>query len=386
MAVLTGNIRGGAKQLARYLTDQAENDAPPVVLDIRGLMSSNIELGLMDMVFQSEKAGSDRAFFNFQFNPRPEEAARMTKADALLAASIIEKHLGLENQMRVVVEHQKAGRRHWHMVWPTFDEQKGKQVPDNHWKYKMTEARGEIEETLKLARTQRFNQDHKRVRKELTEIFQQEDALKAARPSGWIICKGAQGKPYVAIHLDKGRSFVIADHVSMPFGPIKDYLKKQKLPTDKDVIKQIRAAQKFKDVREDVQKVEKPRYKITADMLAAARKPAEKFAAPEPEVLLQKTEVGNDNLAKKPFGPIMVPAKETTMDIDQKQDAFAASIETVQEQDRFKRKASLFADTRDEMFKTEEPKTVAPEEDNVIDMEEKLKLLRQRQRERGHQR
>ena len=55
----------------------------------------------------------------------------MTPAQRDEAIETLERNLGLTGQPRFVVEHQKEGRTHWHVVWSRIDTEKMQAIPDS---------------------------------------------------------------------------------------------------------------------------------------------------------------------------------------------------------------------------------------------------------------
>ena len=55
-------------------------------------------------------------------------------------ADLIEKKLGLENQPRAIVFHEKDGRRHAHVVWSRIDSEKMRAINLPHYKTKLRDV------------------------------------------------------------------------------------------------------------------------------------------------------------------------------------------------------------------------------------------------------
>ena len=58
-------------------------------------------------------------FYQANINPREDE--HLTPAQWREAVDTLEKNLGLTGQPRFVVEHEKEGRTHRHIVWSRID-------------------------------------------------------------------------------------------------------------------------------------------------------------------------------------------------------------------------------------------------------------------------
>nr|WP_281248869.1 relaxase/mobilization nuclease domain-containing protein [Roseovarius marisflavi] len=59
-------------------------------------------------------------------------------------ADMIEKKLGLENQPRAIVFHEKDGRRHAHVVWSRIDTEKMRAINLPHYKTKLRDVSREL--------------------------------------------------------------------------------------------------------------------------------------------------------------------------------------------------------------------------------------------------
>lgn len=116
--ILKGNQRGGAKQLALHLLKTEENEHVEVH-DVRGFVSDDMTGALKEAYAISKGTKCRQFLFSLSLNPPPTESVAVaTFEDAL---ERVEKKLGLEGQPRIVVFHEKEGRRHGHAVWSRID-------------------------------------------------------------------------------------------------------------------------------------------------------------------------------------------------------------------------------------------------------------------------
>jgi len=75
--------------------------------------------------------------FSVSVNPPQNETALPEYFENALAR--IEEKLGLSGQSRVVVFHEKEGRRHAHCIWSRIDAQEMKAINLPHYKRKLNE-------------------------------------------------------------------------------------------------------------------------------------------------------------------------------------------------------------------------------------------------------
>jgi hypothetical protein len=124
--ILVGNQRGGAKDLALHLLKQ-ENEHVEVH-EVRGFASDNLMAALNEAYAISRATRCKQFLFSLSLNPpKSENVSTETFKQAIERA---EEKLGLNDQPRAIVFHEKNGRRHCHAVWSRIklDEMKAVQL------------------------------------------------------------------------------------------------------------------------------------------------------------------------------------------------------------------------------------------------------------------
>lgn len=116
--ILKGSQRGGAKQLGLHLLKTEDNEHVEVH-DIRGFISEDVIGALREAEAISKGTKCRQYLFSVSLNPPEKENVRVDTFEQALRA-IEEKH-DLSDQPRVVVFHEKEGRRHCHAVWSRID-------------------------------------------------------------------------------------------------------------------------------------------------------------------------------------------------------------------------------------------------------------------------
>ncbi|UFP94611.1 relaxase/mobilization nuclease domain-containing protein [Gloeobacter morelensis] len=130
--ILVGNQRGGGRDLAAHLFSP-DNDHV-TVHEVRGFASDDVHGAFQEAYAMSKGTRCKQFLFSLSFNPPPREnVSTETFEDAIARA---EAKLGLTNQPRVIVFHEKEGRRHAHAVWSRIDieEMKAVQLSYSHRK------------------------------------------------------------------------------------------------------------------------------------------------------------------------------------------------------------------------------------------------------------
>ncbi|MEO9827652.1 MAG: relaxase/mobilization nuclease domain-containing protein [Paracoccaceae bacterium] len=135
--ILKGSQRGGAKQLGLHLLKTAENEHVEIH-DVRGFMTDDIVGALREAEAVSKGTKCRQFLFSVSLNPPETESVRVETFEKAITA-IEEKH-GLTDQPRVVVFHEKEGRRHCHAVWSRIDAETMTAKPLPFFKNKLMEV------------------------------------------------------------------------------------------------------------------------------------------------------------------------------------------------------------------------------------------------------
>ena len=112
--IIKASERSGAKQLALHLSNLEDNDHVELH-KVHGCMAQDIEGALTEMYAISQVTRCKNHMLSLSLSP-PKDA-RPTIADFENAVGTIAKQLGLETQPYILVFHEKAGRRHAHVVF-----------------------------------------------------------------------------------------------------------------------------------------------------------------------------------------------------------------------------------------------------------------------------
>jgi hypothetical protein len=149
--IIKSHIRGGYRSAAAYLKAQGENEK------IRTLEISDPDAKTLDEAFKNmwEVASNSKAkkpLHHISINPMKDE--RLTDEQVIKIVERCEQKYGYKpgDHQRVIVEHVKDGRQHFHVMWNRVSLTTGKVVKSGeHWK-KSKQAAREMEKELGLKR------------------------------------------------------------------------------------------------------------------------------------------------------------------------------------------------------------------------------------------
>jgi hypothetical protein len=262
--IVKGNRRGGAKQLADHILRRDTNEDVIIreLLDFpsKQLSDDHLRNALRLMAAQGQAQGKLRTLYHSIL--APQEGEKLNAKQLRYAVDTLAKNLGMEGHQRVIVEHHKAGRQHFHVVFNILHPETGKQARLQWTRKKEWETSRQLEKELGLKpviakgrparrweaeRGKRTGIDPLTVRKEVTAIYKTSKDAK-----GFVTALGQAG--YV---LTKGRnnSYVLVDRA----GDIHGLMRRIEGTKVKDL------RQKFPDLKnmtflplESVQKSRRP--------------------------------------------------------------------------------------------------------------------------------
>lgn len=139
--IIEGNQRGNAKKLANHLLNDRDNDHV-TVHEISGFSSETVHGAFQEIQATSRATRCTQFLFSVSLNPPQDEIA--TNETFEKALSNIEQKMSLEGQPRVVVFHEKEGRRHAHCVWSRIDAQSMTAINLPFYKKKLNEISKDI--------------------------------------------------------------------------------------------------------------------------------------------------------------------------------------------------------------------------------------------------
>lgn len=138
--ILNGNQRGGARDLASHLM-KPENEHVEVH-EIRGFVANSLSRALREAEAISRGTQCRQFLYSLSLSPPATESVPVTVFED--AIERVERKLGLEGHSRVVVFHEKEGRRHAHCVWSRIDPETMRAVRMSHDRLKLSDISREL--------------------------------------------------------------------------------------------------------------------------------------------------------------------------------------------------------------------------------------------------
>lgn len=211
--ILKASQRSGGQQLARHLLNDKDNDHVEIH-EIRGFVGSGLQGAFNEAYAMSRGTRCQQYLFSVSLNPPESERVPVDVFEAAIGA--IEKKLGLSDQPRAIVFHEKQGRRHAHVVWSRIDANRMRAINLPHFKLKLrdislqlylehgwklpqglvnSEARNPLNFALaEWQQAQRMNVDPRVVKATLQECWAASDSsaafMSALKERGYYLAQG----------------------------------------------------------------------------------------------------------------------------------------------------------------------------------------------------
>jgi len=135
--ILKGSQRSGASALADHLMNDRDNDHVEV-LEIDGFMADDLHGAFQEAYAISKATQCTQYLFSLSLNPPRDHTA--TDQEFFDAVERAGEKLGLSDQPRAIIVHEKQGRRHAHVVWSRIDAEKLTAINLPHFKNKLQDV------------------------------------------------------------------------------------------------------------------------------------------------------------------------------------------------------------------------------------------------------
>jgi hypothetical protein len=106
--ILKGSIRGNGSQLSRHLLNDRDNDHVELH-EVRGFVGDDLDAAFLEAEAIAKGTRCQKFLFSLSLNPPESEDVSIDAFEA--AIEMAEQQLGLNDQPRTVVFHEKDGRR-----------------------------------------------------------------------------------------------------------------------------------------------------------------------------------------------------------------------------------------------------------------------------------
>lgn len=117
--VINGGSRRAGAWWSKHLANADKKNERAEVIEFRGLASENLREAFRELEVLAIGTRCKNYFYQANINPRADE--HLTPEQWERTVDVLETNLGFEGLPRFVVEHEKAGRVHRHVVWGRID-------------------------------------------------------------------------------------------------------------------------------------------------------------------------------------------------------------------------------------------------------------------------
>jgi len=126
--IINGGSRSNGGFFASHLM-RADHNERVEIRDMRGLLADNVPDAFREMQAVACGTRCKNFFYHADINTRDGELLSPEQWEQTVDA--LERELGLSGQPRFVVEHEKNGRTHQHVIWSRIDLSSMKAIPDS---------------------------------------------------------------------------------------------------------------------------------------------------------------------------------------------------------------------------------------------------------------
>jgi hypothetical protein len=177
------------------------------VLDVKGFATKNADEALTMMELSAIGTKCQKPVYSAKINPETDRL--WTKQEVQQAVELLEKNLNLVGHQRVVIEHVKKGRTHYHVLWNRFhpDGGRAKNMGNDYAIHQKTQK--ELEQAFKLRPLMAKGRDFKdwevkwaarygfdifKLRKQITNDFHKaksgQEFMRRLKSRGIVLCRG----------------------------------------------------------------------------------------------------------------------------------------------------------------------------------------------------
>ncbi len=139
--ILNGNERSHGKELAKHLLNARDNEHVELH-DLRGFVADDLHGAMQECEAVARGTRCKNHLFSLSLNPPENEDVPVEAFES--AIERIETQLGLTDQPRAIVFHEKEGRRHAHAVWSRINGQEMKAINLAFYKSRLNEVAREL--------------------------------------------------------------------------------------------------------------------------------------------------------------------------------------------------------------------------------------------------
>ena len=225
--IIGANKRGNGGQLAAYLLNQEKNERAELV-EMRGFADTgNLKGALNGIELEAMQTNGTKPFYHCWL--RLDDGESLTAAQWQKSFEAVERRLHLEDQARVIVEHQLQGEKHYAVVWSLVDRERGLMIEFPFDGMRRAEVARTLEQEFglrKLAPAHEPEQERllreewQQAERALRDVAEVRNA-KAAIRDAWQ--RSDNGGAFCAALEEKGLMLAIGDSERQPFGVVDEH-------------------------------------------------------------------------------------------------------------------------------------------------------------------
>ena len=126
--IIEGGSRSAGRWWTRHLQNTETNERVQLV-EIAGLSAETVPGMFREMRALAQGTKCKNYFYQANINPRADE--HLTPAQWHAAVETLGRNLGFEGQPYFVIEHEKEGRTHRHIIWSRIDQETMTAISDS---------------------------------------------------------------------------------------------------------------------------------------------------------------------------------------------------------------------------------------------------------------
>jgi hypothetical protein len=248
--IIEGGSRCAGSWWAAHLQNTEKNERAKLV-GIEGLSAETVPELFREMHAMSLGAANVKNYF-YQANINPRADEHLTPEQRREAVATLGRNLGLDGQPHFVIEHEKAGRIHQHVIWLRVDMERMRAIPDSltaqihertsrelEIKFDLERGKSILVANREFERPERRAKKHERFRgaqsgldprataNELKTLRERSDGPASFRAgmeaAGYVLARGDR-RDYVVVD-PAGQDYSLARQLGMKAAALREFMK-----------------------------------------------------------------------------------------------------------------------------------------------------------------
>jgi hypothetical protein len=274
--IIEGGSRCAGSWWSAHLQNTEKNERAQLVA-VEGLSAETVPEMFREMHGMAMGSKAKNYFYQANINPRADE--HLTPAQRAEAVATLGRNLGLDGQPHFVIEHEKNGRVHQHVVWLRVDMERMRAIPDSltarvheqtsrelETKFGLEPGKSVLVADRDFERPERLAKKHERFRgaqsgidphavaRELRTLREHSDGPASFRAgmeaAGYVLARGDR-RDYVAVD-QAGHPHVLSRGLGIKAAELRQYMQgidPQSLPSVAEATTRQRARESAREAR-----------------------------------------------------------------------------------------------------------------------------------------